>query len=809
MENKYQIGTTVFGNWVIEREIGKGSFGQVFEIGRNDFGEHYSAALKVITVPRDKNEVRSLVDDGMSAAHTEEYFYSIVEDIVKEFAIMSKLKGTTNIVSYEDHQVVHHTEGIGWDILIRMELLSSLSAYLREHPMTYRMVVQLGIDICRGLELCEKNRIVHRDIKPDNIFVSKNGDFKLGDFGVARTMERAVPGSIKGTYNYMAPEVYRGGEYDNRVDLYSLGLVLYKFLNNNRFPFLPLEGNIRYQDTENAFVRRMSGEQIPLPANAPQAVGEVILRACAFQPSERFATAAQMREALENVLPLVAGVPIDTAAASAAVITEGSAEFTSGGTVVLPGGVNGANVPPRPTQQQRPAAPQQRPAPQRPAPQQRPVQQRQAAAPAKKKKKGKALPIILIILLLLFLLPVLLIGAFVLWLMSDTTYDEPLYTDDYADTYYYYEDTVSAYEDTAAETYDVTEQMPEETLPAEAIFADGSRETYVYSEDGKVVSKTVYDANGNFVARYDFSYTNGSVTREKQYNDAGKLVNDTIINEDNSKIVTERGYDSENNMTGGTTVYYDANGTVREVHTLNKFDGITDSVIYDEQGKRVVTRQYHFTAAGYGDGYTEVDAAGKTTRYNEDGTVRKNEEKPVASTTTKAKTTASTTKATTTAQTTAKPAEPTVYTEETRVGSDRVVKYYNVAADGKKTLSNTITYRVINGQELVLTNIDEIRGYGRQNEYDAKGNMLYYLTYNVKYGKRITEIKHNVDGSVVYTKTYEYNDEGKRIRENQYDASDNLTGYITYEYIAKKDGTYKTKVVTYDAKGKILSSIVR
>ena len=137
-----------------------------------------------------------------------------------------------------------------------------------------------------------------------------------------------------------------------------------------------------------------------------------------------------------------------------------------------------------------------------------------------------------------------------------------------------------------------------------------------------------------------------------------------------------------------------------------------------------------------------------------------------------------------------------------------MVKYYNVDKNGTKTLSNTITYRTIAGKELVLTNIDEIRGYGRQNEYDANGNLLRYLTYNVKYGKRTLEILYDANGNVTKRTTYEYNDEGKKIKESNYDSSDKLTGYVTYEYIKTNSGS-KTKIVTYNGNGQQISSVVR
>ena len=69
-------------------------------------------------------------------------------------------------------------------------------------------------------------------MKPENIFVSRFGDFKLGDFGIAREQAHTMSNmSKKGTYSYMAPEIYKGEKYDSSIDIYSLGIVLYKLMN--------------------------------------------------------------------------------------------------------------------------------------------------------------------------------------------------------------------------------------------------------------------------------------------------------------------------------------------------------------------------------------------------------------------------------------------------------------------------------------------------------------------------------------------------------------------------------------------------
>lgn len=300
----YRQYEPIFGSWKIVRLIGEGSFGKVFEIEREDFGVTYKAALKAITVPQSQSEVREVLLEGMDDASARTYFGSLVKDLVTEFALMNKLKGNSNIVSYENHQVIEHKEGIGWDILIQMELLTPLNSYFQTNPVTQQDVIKLGTDLCKALELCQKYHIIHRDIKPENIFISDSGEFKLGDFGVARTAEKTTSGmSKKGTYTYMAPEVYKGEAYGATVDIYSLGIVLYRLLNGNRMPFLPpAPALITYDDREKALVRRLSGESLPPPINARGKLADVVRKACAFRAADRYSRPEQMRQDLESVL---------------------------------------------------------------------------------------------------------------------------------------------------------------------------------------------------------------------------------------------------------------------------------------------------------------------------------------------------------------------------------------------------------------------------------------------------------------------------------------------------------------------------
>ena len=266
MEQQYR--TRLPGWEILEPPIGTGGFSTVYEIVRVDkFGMEEHAALKVISVPENKSDIEAFRDDGLDDKSITAYFKTQVDDISREFLLLSDMKGNSHIVSYEDHQIVQHDHDPGWDILIRMELLASLTDYYRANfagtAIDETTVIKIGVDLCRALELCERKKIIHRDIKPQNIFVNRNGDFKLGDFGIARVSDHTTRATKAGTYTYMAPEVYQNRGYNAKVDQYSLGLVLYWLLNERRMPFAPLDVPTA-ESNSIALQRRMSGE--PLPA---------------------------------------------------------------------------------------------------------------------------------------------------------------------------------------------------------------------------------------------------------------------------------------------------------------------------------------------------------------------------------------------------------------------------------------------------------------------------------------------------------------------------------------------------------------
>ena len=293
----------LWGEWEPERKIGEGSFGAVWKMKRNVVGgKVYYAAVKHISIPHDDNEVRSLVSEGIfsdrnSAKH---YYNQMLRLITDEIDAMRMLQGYTNIVTYEDHKIIPKSSGIGYDLFLRMELLQPLTERLRQ-DMTFRDVVCLGKDIATAIGILYDHQMIHRDIKPQNIFVNDRGIYKLGDYGTARALgTTATAMSRKGTINYMAPEIYKNQKVDIRADIYSLGLVLYRLLNGNRLPFLPSDRTITGKDAEEALLRRISGERLEPPKYADRRLSAIVLKACAYDPADRYEKPGEMVRDLEQ-----------------------------------------------------------------------------------------------------------------------------------------------------------------------------------------------------------------------------------------------------------------------------------------------------------------------------------------------------------------------------------------------------------------------------------------------------------------------------------------------------------------------------
>ena len=174
--------------WIIKEKIGQGSFGDVYRAENDGLGAKRFTAIKHIALPKSESDVKELINQGFikDSSEINEYYKDTINDIVRECEIMYKLRNCENIVEYQDHIITPKDDGIGYDIFIRMELLQSVDVYFKDKTITENDVIDLGLDICRALEGCHSQGIIHRDIKSGNIFIDEYGNYKLGDFVVER-----------------------------------------------------------------------------------------------------------------------------------------------------------------------------------------------------------------------------------------------------------------------------------------------------------------------------------------------------------------------------------------------------------------------------------------------------------------------------------------------------------------------------------------------------------------------------------------------------------------------------------------------
>ena len=286
---------SVWPQWRIVRPLGAGSFGEVYEIQREEYGRLFRCALKILR----KEEPMSVKAAGMiSQGNASEEF---IRTVLKEIDIMEKLKGAPNIVVIEDYAVVRNNDSCS--VLIRMELLRNLDEFMMSGQITIADIIRIGTDVCNALDYCEEQNIIHRDVKESNIFYSDMGMFKLGDFGISRQlsgylMNNATMTSI-GTVSRMAPEVYKGEKYDSRVDIYSLGVVLYSLLNYGRPPFYPpYPEEVPMEAAYEADMKRIKGFALPPLTTVDDKLNRIVCKACSPKPSARYRTAAEFREAL-------------------------------------------------------------------------------------------------------------------------------------------------------------------------------------------------------------------------------------------------------------------------------------------------------------------------------------------------------------------------------------------------------------------------------------------------------------------------------------------------------------------------------
>jgi eukaryotic-like serine/threonine-protein kinase len=270
------VGTTVLDNYVVEAEIGSGAMGSVYRARHVKLPRH--VALKIMH--------EHLVGESALLAR----FY-------REAKAAARLQHP-NVVSVLDVGENHDGKHVMVMELVEGESLGDQM----EAGLPPERIVPIVIQLLAGLEHAHDAGLVHRDLKPDNVLVDRDGIARIADFGIAALARHDEPidkltgtGMIVGTPLYMAPEQARGEPVDHRADLYALGIILYEMLAGTS----PFDGSAM-----EVAVAKIDKDPPPIRERAPGVVVDRVLEAflaklIARDTGARWATALAAREVLE------------------------------------------------------------------------------------------------------------------------------------------------------------------------------------------------------------------------------------------------------------------------------------------------------------------------------------------------------------------------------------------------------------------------------------------------------------------------------------------------------------------------------
>lgn len=256
--------------------------------------------LKHISVPANEDQVEALLLTGAyaSAEEADAYYRKEAEDLVREAEARKRLLDCPYILPFLGVQM-EKKEGVGYDVYAVLPKRNSLQEYLNQNAVSHLRGINMGIDLCVALSALREEGYVHGNLKPGNVFFSDTGRFLLGDFGLISTedMQYAVlPEQYKSSYS--APELYGYlGGLNPTVDIYSLGMILYRIYNGNHAPFEDEKTSPKAADA-----KRVEGEPLPAPIYADYELAEIILKACAFAPEDRYQSPEEMRIELEQYM---------------------------------------------------------------------------------------------------------------------------------------------------------------------------------------------------------------------------------------------------------------------------------------------------------------------------------------------------------------------------------------------------------------------------------------------------------------------------------------------------------------------------
>lgn len=247
--------------------------------------------VKIISVPASESKLDALL---LTGAYTDKgsalaYFKELANGIADEKKILDALADLEGFVSFEDCQIVPMDDATGYDVYLLSKYRRTLERQNSKSPMTQLAAVNLGLDLCAALAVCRRSGFLCVDLKPSNIYITGDKEFRIGDLGFVK-LNSLKYASLPDKYrsSYTAPELEDAfASLNETMDIYAIGLILYQVFNGGKLPF---SGNIA------------PAESFDAPAYADEEMTRIILTACSPEPAERWQDPVQMGQALVNYM---------------------------------------------------------------------------------------------------------------------------------------------------------------------------------------------------------------------------------------------------------------------------------------------------------------------------------------------------------------------------------------------------------------------------------------------------------------------------------------------------------------------------
>jgi serine/threonine protein kinase/tetratricopeptide (TPR) repeat protein len=269
-----ETGSTFAGRYQVIEELGKGGMGSIYKVLDKKINEKIALKLINMETPSDEKSV---------------------ERFSNELKLARKVSHR-NICRMYDLGEEQGTHYITMEFVPGEDLKNSIT---RMGPLNPGRAVSIAKQLCKGLAEAHKTGVIHRDLKPQNVMIDSQGNARIMDFGIARTMKGeglTADGMIIGTPEYMAPEQVEGKEVDQRTDIYSLGAILYEMLTG-RVPFKgksPISVAFMHK-TEKPKDPRVYNDQIP------EDLSRLVLKCMEKDKAKRYQNIGELSAELESI----------------------------------------------------------------------------------------------------------------------------------------------------------------------------------------------------------------------------------------------------------------------------------------------------------------------------------------------------------------------------------------------------------------------------------------------------------------------------------------------------------------------------